>query len=80
MMQRYQREAQQSFSLNGINLPTDDFDVFNFYHILHKEAKFVDMLNQIMIQYDKNFQNNRLITKLLAQSFAMLSIYNIFAS
>ena len=75
-MQRYQREGQQSFSLNGINLATNDFDIFNFYHILHKEAKFVDDINKVMIKYDSNFQNNRLITKLLATPLIMLSELN----
>lgn len=79
VIQRYQREGQQSFSLNGINLATNDFDIFNFYDILHKETKFVDAINKVMIKYDSNFQNNRLITKLLATPLTMLSI-NIYTT
>ena len=68
-MQRYQREGQQGFAVNGVNLATDDFDVFNFYDTLRKEAKFVDALNNIMKRYDADFKHNRLLTKLLATPF-----------
>ena len=72
-MQRYQREGQQSFALNGINLAVAEFDIFNFYNTLHKEAKFVDSMKEIMQKYDADYQNNKLITKLLSTPFEMLS-------
>ena len=61
-MQRFQPEGLQTFSLNGINLAVADFDIFNFYNTLHKEAKFVDAIHEIM----DDAPNNKLIRKLLA--------------
>ena len=61
--------------MNGIQLQTDDSDIFSFYNVLTKESRFIDNLTDIFIDYGSTTMNKELIGALLSTPLNMYVIF-----
>ena len=70
-LSQYLRAGRNTLELNGIQLQTDDSDIFSFYNILTKESRFIDNLTDIFIDYGSTTMNKELIGALLSTPLNM---------